>query len=297
MPQTTILIPTYNCGKFISQTIKSILEQKYNDYELLIIDDGSTDDTEEIVAQFVDKRILYQKNEKNIGIVRTLNKGIQLSSGDYIARMDADDVMLGNRLNEQINFLESNKDYGMVGGWYRITNEKGELLDSLYTEQNHEDIKLGLIFRNQFAHPAVTMRTDIAKKLKYKQSFIYTEDYDLWCRIAQCTKVANLPDFYLSYRWYENNTCNKKQKELKSTVVKLLSRELDRYGINHSIEELMIHAAICFGYRKRFFHSTEKIQQLNKWLDKVLSAPAVKLIHNHIGILKFRHNLISNLIY
>lgn len=296
MLKTTILIPTYNCGKYIKQTLESILRQNYSDYELLIIDDGSTDNTEEIVKDFKDHRIIYLKNECNLGIVKTLNKGITLAKGEYIARMDADDIMLGNRLKEQVEFLDSRPDYGMVGGWYQVTDEAGNLMDSLRTTQSHEDIKLGLLFRNQFAHPAVTMRTHLVRKIKYKQDFLYTEDYDLWCRMAEVTKVANLPKFYLSYRWYSSNTCNTKQKELKSTVVKLLSRELDKYQISHTVDELMVHAAICFGYRKRYFNNPEKIKKLNGWLDKVLESPKVKALNTPVGLLKFRHNIMTNLI-
>ena len=295
MPQTTILIPAYNCGEYIKQALNSILNQEYGDYELLIIDDGSDDKTTEIIQGIADKRIVFLKNSKNIGIVKTLNKGIRLAKGKYIARMDADDTMMGNRLKEQIDFLENNIDYGLVGGWYQITNEEGVILNSLKTTLNHEDIKLGLLFTNQFAHSAVTMRTNLVKRLKYKQDFIYTEDYDLWCRMAEISKVANLPKFHLSYRWYPGNTCNLKQKELKSKVVKLLSRELDKYEIAHSTSELMIHAAICFGYRKKYFNCDERIQELNDWLDKVFSAPKVKALHHPFGILKFRHQVIAKI--
>lgn len=296
MPQTTILMPTYNCSKYIEQAIASTIRQDYADFELIIIDDGSNDNTLQVVKGFTDNRIIYLKNEINQGIVKTLNAGIKVAKGKYIARMDADDVMLGNRLEEQINFLESRPDHGMVGGWYKIMDETGKLLDSLQTLQNHDDIKLGLLFRNQFAHPTVTMKTSLVKKLKYKQDFLYTEDYDLWCRMSEISKVANLPDFYLSYRWYSNNTCNTKQKELKNTVVKLLSRELDKYEIIHNVEELMIHAAICFGYRKRYFNNPEKLRRLNDWLDKVLSASKVRTLSTDFNLIKFRHSLMSDLI-
>ncbi len=295
MPQTTILIPAYNCGKYILDTLTSVLNQSYVNYELLVIDDGSTDNSCEIIKSIADDRIVFLQNPKNVGIVKTLNRGIGLARGKYIARMDADDVMLGNRLQEQIDFLENNLDYGMVGGWYKVTDEEGETLDCLKTVLAHEDIKVGLIFTNQFAHSSVTMRTALAKQLKYKQDFIYTEDYDLWCRMAEITKVANLPLFHLSYRWYPNNTCNLKQKELKSTVVKILSRELDKYEVEHSTEELKIHAAICFGYRKRYFNSAERVQELNNWLDKVFSAPKVKALHHPFGILNCRHRVLSKI--
>ncbi|QIL37894.1 hypothetical protein G7074_00495 [Pedobacter sp. HDW13] len=111
------------------------------------------------------------------------------------------------------------------------------------TFESNDLIQLGLRFRNQFAHPSVTMHTELAKRLKYRQGYIYTDDYDLWCRFAQITKLANLPSYHLSYRWYNTNTCNTRQEELKRNVVKLLSRELSRYKIEHKKEELILHSA------------------------------------------------------
>ena len=295
MPQTTVLIPTYNCAKYILETLKSVLSQTYTDYELLIIDDGSTDDTEKKIRGIKDNRLVYLKNPNNLGIVETLNKGIKMAKGKYIARMDADDVMVGNRLQEQVDFLEANPSYGMVGGWYEIMDAEGKKRNLLKTSENHEDAKLGLLFRNQFAHPAITMRTALARELKYSQEFIYTEDYDLWCRMAEVAKVANLQNVFLHYRWYPENSCNTKQKELKGNVVKLLSRELDKYNIEHSTEELMIQAAICFSYGKRFFNSDDKLKQLNKWLDKVFDAPKVKALHNKFGLLNCRHQIIARI--
>ncbi|MET4083349.1 glycosyltransferase involved in cell wall biosynthesis [Pedobacter sp. UYP30] len=295
MPQTTILLPTYNCAKYILKTVESVLNQSYSNYELLIIDDGSTDNTEEIVKSISDKRIVYLKNSKNLGIVKTLNKGIKLAKGKYIARMDADDIMLGNRLQEQINFLEVNPEHGMVGSWYQIMDVGGKIRSTLKTTLTHEDIKLALLFGNQFAHPAVTIRTDLVRKLKYSQEFLYTEDYDLWCRMAEVSKLANLPKIHLSYRWYANNSCSRNQRELKANVVKLLSRELDKYEIEHSTEELMLHAAICFNYGKRFFNSEDRFSQLNRWLDKVFSASKVKVLHNRLGILICRQQILAKI--
>lgn len=113
MPKVTVLITTYNCGKFIAETIESVRRQKYEDYEILIIDDGSTDDTEEISSH--EKDIRYYKSKTNKGIAASCNIGLDLSKGEYIARMDADDVMFGNRLEDQVRFLDNNKDYGPVG--------------------------------------------------------------------------------------------------------------------------------------------------------------------------------------
>lgn len=293
MPQTTVLIPTYNCAKYIVPAIKSVLAQKYTDYELLIIDDGSTDNTEEIVSEISDSRIVYLKNSRNRGIVYTLNKGIKLAKGEYIARMDADDIVLGNRLQAQIDFLTKNPDYGIVGGWYQVTNENGKIIDSVEGVTDYGSAQLGLLFRNQFAHSAVTMRTDLAKQLKYDPEFEYCEDYDLWLRFAEVSKVVNLPAYYLSYRWYSDNSCNRKQKELKQAMLDLLSRELDKIEVEHTAEELVLHAAVCFGMAPKLFKNEEKRNRLNQWYDKVFSSPILNQRYDKMLLQNLRKDILK----
>ncbi len=293
MPQTTVLIPTYNCAKYIVPAIKSVLAQKYADYELLIIDDGSTDTTEEIVSKISDSRIVYLKNSCNKGIVYTLNKGIEMAKGEYIARMDADDIVLGNRLEMQIDFLNNNPDHGIVGGWYQVTNENGKIIDSVEGVTDYGSAQLGLLFRNQFAHSAVTMRTDLAKQLKYDPEFEYCEDYDLWLRFAEVSKVVNLPAYYLSYRWYSDNSCNRKQKELKQAMLDLLSRELDKIEVEHTAEELVLHAAVCFGMAPKLFKNEEKRNRLNQWYDKVFSSPILNQRYDKMLLQNLRKDILK----
>jgi glycosyltransferase involved in cell wall biosynthesis len=215
MPETTVLIPVFNCAKYIVAAIESVLAQKYTDYELLLIDDGSTDNTAEIISKMKDSRIVFLKNSKNRGIVYTLNKGLALAKAKYIARMDGDDIILGNRLETQIDFLNSNPDFGIVGGWYQVINEEGKIINTVQGITDSHNAQLSLLFRNQFTHSAITMRTDLAKQLKYDPELQFCEDYDLWARFAEVSKVANLPAYYLSYRWYSENSCNRHHKDLK----------------------------------------------------------------------------------
>ena len=293
MPQTTVLIPTYNCSKYIVPAVKSVLAQKYTDYELLILDDGSTDNTEEIVSKISDSRIVYLKNSSNKGIVYTLNKGIDLAKGEYIARLDADDIVLGNRLQVQTDFLSKNPDYGIVGGWYQVTNENGKIIDTVEGVTNCSSAQLGLLFRNQFAHSVVTMRTDLAKQLKYDPEFQYCEDYDLWVRFAEVSKVTNLPAYYLSYRWYSENSCNRKQKELKQAMLDLLSRELDKIEVEHTAEELMLHAAVCFGMANKLFNDPVKHKALRQWHNKVFGSPVLNQRYDKDRLLHFRKNILG----
>ena len=293
MPQTTVLIPTYNCSKYIVPAVKSVLAQKYTDYELLILDDGSTDNTEEIVSKISDSRVVYLKNSSNKGIVYTLNKGIDLAKGEYIARMDADDIVLGNRLQVQTDFLSKNPDYGIVGGWYQVTNENGKIIDTVEGVTNCSSAQLGLLFRNQFAHSVVTMRTDLAKQLKYDPEFQYCEDYDLWVRFAEVSKVTNLPAYYLSYRWYSENSCNRKQKELKQAMLNLLSRELDKIEVEHTAEELVLHAAVCFGMANKLFNDPVKHKALRQWHNKVFGSPVLNQRYDKDRLLHFRKNILG----
>lgn len=294
MPETTVLIPVYNCAKYIVAAIESVLNQKYTDYELLLIDDGSTDNTAEIITTIKDSRIVFLKNSKNRGIVYTLNKGLALAKGKYIARMDGDDIMLGNRLETQIDFLNKNPDFGIVGGWYQVINAEGKVIDTVEGVTDCRNAQLNLLFRNQFTHSAVTMRTNLAKQLKYDPDFQYCEDYDLWVRFAEVSKVANLPDYFVQYRWYSENSCGRKQKELKQAMFNLLSRELDKIGVKHSAEELMLHLAICFNMAPRLFKNEEKQKALLQWIDKVFSSAVLNQRYGKEWLLDFKKNILKS---
>lgn len=293
-PETTILIPTYNCGKFLLECLGSVLRQKYENYEILIIDDGSTDDTEGIIRNLNLPKLRYYRSNKNSGIVEALNKGLELAEGKYIARMDADDLMLGNRLQEQVNFLNSNSDFGLVGGNYQIIDNDGVLKDKVYTNFDPQFLRLGLIFRNQFHHSAVTMRTSLVKELKYSSKYPFCEDHELWIRFSEVTRIMNLPRFYLSYRWHDDNSCRKHQSLLKANVVSLLSRELDKNNIEHSIEELMLHSSVCFGVFNIFKKYGRKGYDILNWYDKVFGSDIIIANYDAVWLSKFKSHLLKD---
>lgn len=269
MPKITVLLTTYNCEDFLLPAITSVLKQNYTDYELVVIDDGSTDHTEELVKSIPDSRLIFHKNPKNSGIVYSLNKGLKIARGKYIARMDSDDLMLQNRLQHQFLFLEANPEYGMVGSAYQIIDDKGSFLQPVYPRTNNDEISLALLFGNQFGHPTVTMRSDLVKRLKYRNTFPYAEDYDLWCRLSKISKIGNLPDCYLSYRWHKNNTMNTRMDTIKSSLVQLLAQELDSFNIEYDTSELILHTAISLQLGKKYFNTDAKTAALEAWLNKI----------------------------
>lgn len=190
----SVLMPAYNCGKYISQAIRSILNQTFKDFEFIIIDDGSTDNTEEIVNSFKDSRIIYRKTE-NKGTAGALNYGLELCSNELVARIDADDLNIPARLETQINFLEENPDYDIVASWSVYFKDPGKILFLLKEPVEHNDIHDYLDLHNPLNQSAVIYKKDFILKEKYNESFMYNEDFELFYRIRGNARFYNIPRF------------------------------------------------------------------------------------------------------
>jgi glycosyl transferase domain protein len=221
-PLVSVLIPCYNCEKYVEKAVTSIIEQSYSNLEILVIDDGSTDNTGSILQELAqkDSRIRYIKNETNLKLIKTLNKGIDLCRGKYIARMDADDISLPTRIVKQVNFLEKHPDIGIVGTY---TKNFGANNRTWKMKTRDKFIRAHLFFNTCFAHPSVMIRTSVLRDnhLYYDTNYLHAEDYKLWCDIAQYTKLANIPEILLYYRINQNQISNKYSKEQKETAQKI----------------------------------------------------------------------------
>lgn len=193
----TVLMPSYNCGKYIGTAVKSILNQTYKEFEFLIIDDGSTDNTEDIISRFKDTRIVYKKTEHK-GTSAALNYGISCASGNWVARIDADDLNVPSRLEKQINFLNSYPDYDIVSSWSVFFKTPSKILFFLREPIEHKDIYDYLNLHNPINSSSVIYRKSIIKKAKYNEDFTAYEDFELFFRLRDTVKFYNLPEF-LSY--------------------------------------------------------------------------------------------------
>lgn len=208
-PLVSIILPAYNCEKFIRKTIHSLINQTYSNFELLVINDGSTDATTSIIQSFKDTRIQLIQNEKNKGLIYTLNKGIELSKGKYIARIDADDICLPERLQKQVNWLEENTQIAIVATQILLIDEQDEatgnwLLDMQNTTANQ--IKKAMLWQNCIAHPTVLFRSEIIKKYQYSNNQKHSEDYDLWLQIlADGFIIEKVPEQLVKYRVHSNS--------------------------------------------------------------------------------------------
>ena len=189
----TVLMPVFDSGKYLEKSVSSILNQTFSDFEFLIINDGSTDDSLDILSKFSDRRIRIESNDCNRGLIYTLNRGVELAQGQYIARMDSDDIAHPKRLELQMNFLLKHLDVVMCGASHIGFN--GVSKRKQYFPLDYEDIKAEALFNSPFSHPLVIIKSSVMKQFHYDEQFIYAEDYFLWQQIIPKYKVVNLPCF------------------------------------------------------------------------------------------------------
>lgn len=267
-PKVTVLMPVYNGEKYLRDAIDSILSQNYTDFEFLIINDGSTDYSQKIIDSYSDNRIRSLRNEKNIGLVNTLNKGFDAAQGEYIVRMDCDDISLKDRLSVQVAFMDKNKTIGASGSYYYLLlNEKKAIADF---PLNQEEMKCFMIFNCPIAHPTAIIRTNVIKenKLSYLSECIHAEDYDFWSQLSQYSDLANLSDVLLYYRVHHNQiTGNASFSEDKNKTLNVIRlRHLKQMGLTPSETEMNIHHLISNGEKAE---NEDVIAQAEVWLKKI----------------------------
>ena len=208
-PAVTVILPAYNCEKYIGKAIQSVLQQTFKDFELIIINDGSTDKTETSILQFNDPRIIYLQNSENKGLIYTLNRATELAKGNYIARMDSDDICASERLLKQVGYLDEHPETAMVATTINFIDANGN--DKGIWPLDRKMISPPLIrnempFENCIAHPTIMIRADILKKLEYNPRQVNIEDYDLWLRLLNRGHViAKLNEPLLWYRIHDDS--------------------------------------------------------------------------------------------
>lgn len=201
VPKVSVLLPVYNAEQFIDEAIKSILEQTYTNFELLILNDGSTDNTSAFIESYkADSRVQVIEHE-NMGLVGTLNKGLSLAKGLYIARMDADDIAHHTRFEKQIDYLENNPEVAVLGTAINLIDEDGLFIRTI-SHPSRPKLDSAMLSGNFLAHPTVMIRARALEHISgYRSAFLQAEDYDLWLRLkSQGYILDNLKEVLLDYR-------------------------------------------------------------------------------------------------
>lgn len=279
-------MPTYNCAKYLQESIDSILNQTFQDFDLYIYDDYSTDNSSEIISEYHDNRVFYIKNSENLGIARTLNLGLEklLPNYEYIARMDADDWSFPERFQKQIDFFEKNSAAvlcGTQGFW--LTDLSKLPTSGWQYPVDYNYIKLYLLFTASFGHSSLVLKSRffIDNNLRYDENIKTCEDWDLWIKVSKKGEVYNLPDFLMKYRIVptsnhrslENKKIHLKERSIiisdywKIFDINLSPEQVFEYYYNTDIERKDFYAELNIlidSFNKLFLNNSKHLKSEDK---------------------------------
>lgn len=238
MPRASVILPVYNAVAFVWEAIHSILIQTYSDFELIIIDDGSTDGSAFLISQITDPRVIKIFHSTNQGLVPTLNEGFNRAAGEYIVRMDSDDISTPDRLDVQISFMDQNPLIDVCGAAF--TTSSGGVMK--VNPASHDEIKTWLLFHCCMCHPAIIIRNSMIHRLgiQYDSNYPHAEDYELWNRLASQVQMANLPVNLLYYRQHKGQVSIQHRAIQDATARRVRQRQFSQLGLELSDEENQI---------------------------------------------------------
>jgi len=277
-PLVSVIMPVYNGEHFLREAVESILDQTLKDFEFIIINDGSADGTKAILESYQDKRLKILHFQKNQGISTCVNTGLDMAIGQYIARMDADDISQPTRFEKQIRFFEDHKEIGICGTWVELM---GDTTGVIWKYPSISDaIYARMLFNSAIANPSVMMRAVILKQhnLKYMTDRLYgEEDYDLWSRALFVTHFANIPEVLLQYRIHSSSISRVNQQKLEEGVRTVVyPRLLSRLGIEYSESDLYLHGQIG---QNHFGTDLVFLKKARQWLEQLA------IVNRHVNLI------------
>ncbi len=266
-PTVSVFMPVHNGKRYIHEAIDSILRQTFTDFEFIIINDASSDESLKIIESFSDDRIRLVRNEKQLGLSGVRQKGIDLANGKYIAFLDCDDIAKPQRLGTQVSFLDSHKDVYIAGSWVEIIDNAGKKTGQIWRHAGSPElIKAILLFRNCITQSSVLLRKDCLKDEHFRSDYWPAPDYDLWVRLADKFKIANIPIVLTYYRKHSQNMSKGIRKEIDDCTDKIMKENLKKLDIYALPEEIEIHRLLEPGRQNL---STAEIGKVEKWLLRI----------------------------
>ena len=229
-PRISVILPVHNAEPYLATSVESILAQTFGDFELLIVNDGSQDGSADTIHRLAraDKRIQVITNEKNLGLIATLNKALTIARGEFIARQDADDVSVPGRFERQIDFLQKNPQVGLVGSAMQIINEAGTPAETYRQPETDSSIRFRLLFNNALIHTSVVFRRDLVGRhgLTYDSRFRHVEDFELWTRFLNVTEAYNFQEALVQYRVLSSSVSQRNQAEQAQRADEISANQL-----------------------------------------------------------------------
>ncbi|MDN5940322.1 MAG: glycosyltransferase [Nitrospira sp.] len=272
-PRVSCILAVWNGAAYLADALRSILSQTFRDFELITVDDGSTDGTLSILERFQreDGRIRLFR-QAHSGLVAALNRGVALALGEYFARMGADDISMPERFEVQVNYLDRHHDVGICGVWVETFGDgRGEIIRYPCDDGT---IRSRLLFESALAHPSVMLRRNVLERhgLGYDVTALHAEDYDLWVRAARHTRFANIPSVLLHYRIHPQQVGRRHEEAADGSVRRIRSAQLNDMGIQPTEQESNLHQDLS-GWRVK--STPEFLQATREWLCKLKGANAV----------------------
>jgi exopolysaccharide biosynthesis predicted pyruvyltransferase EpsI/GT2 family glycosyltransferase len=286
-PKLSVVMPTLNAATYLKESIDSILSQTFSNYEFLIVDDNSRDGTREIIGSYNDSRIILIDGP-NKGISSALNVGIKMAQGEYIARMDADDISMPTRFEKQIQYLDTHPNCGMVGCKVTIFGDKTFTWN---LETDNETLHTDMLFYLPCVHPTVMFRKSVLKdnNLLYNIEYSATEDYEFFARISKYTDIANIDEILLQYRFMKSNATNKNNDTGLPLYLSVMDEQFKSLGLNFSEEELKL---LSVHYSIKGLKGIDVIKafiKIDLLLKKIFIANEKSKIYNRTSLFKTLH--------
>jgi len=276
-PRVTVLLPVHNGAHHLREAVDSILAQTLGDFELLIVDDASEDDSVAVVESIPDPRIRLIRSERRIRLAGALNLGLREAAGELVARMDADDVSLPERLRKQAAYMEAHTDLGVCGTWVRAFGKDAGKIERYSVGSRR--VGAQALFNTPFAHPTVMFRRDsfLDHRLTYDVSYYPTEDFDLWERALRCFAGDNLPLVLLEYRVHERSLTGSEWSEMDRQASRVCARRLADLGFEANDEETRFHRLVATAAVKSSRHEILRAEQ---WLRSILRANDARAVYD-----------------
>jgi glycosyltransferase involved in cell wall biosynthesis len=277
MVTVSVLMCVYNGQKDLKEAIDSILNQNYTNFEFIIVNDCSTDNSAAIINSYTDNRIKLFTNETNLGLAASLNVGLQAAQGEYIVRMDSDDISLPHRLQTQVDYMNAHTNIGVCGSWIKVF---GDANYCWKPKANAEYLRCKLLFNTPLPHPTWIIRHSLIKQhnLYYSQTMRRAQDYDFLVRMSAVSQLGCIQQCLLNYRYEFVTRKPENHNEALKNIFAVRKELLEKLGVDFTEEEHQLHHLLS---ESKFKSPELSPQKVGKWLTKLLRANAKSKVYNH----------------
>jgi len=272
VPKVSVFMPVYNAGHYLHEAIDSILKQSFTDFEFVIVNDGSTDKSEEIIKSYRDPRIKLFNNPANLGLIASLNVGLEICSGKYIVRMDQDDISMPDRIELQIRFMEANPEVGLLGSWFE---DFGEHIESKVVRYSADDteIRIRHLYQTHISHPTAVLRSSVVRdhQIRFDSEFVHGEDYNCWVTMSAYCKLSNYPAVLVRKRDHPRNITNSFSSTMHATCTRVKKKQFEAMGAPVNQEEADLYTRFA---DPEWQFSLSEMHQLEALLTRIETANA-----------------------